>query len=124
MSEVQPAEPRRPSPFSIRLNESERAKLENEAQGVPLGTYIKAKALGGRALRGSASLGDRRAFAQALGLIGQTRFASNLNQLAHLGHIGALAFTPEVQEELRDALKHIAEIRALLLRATGSRKEA
>lgn len=87
-----------------------------------LGTYIKAK-LGGPTLKRAAAVEDRRALGQALALLGQSRYASNLNQIAHLAHIGAFTFTPEEQEELSAALKHIAEIRALLLKATGLRTE-
>ena len=78
------AKPRRPAPFSVRLSKEERARLEAEAQGVPLGTYIKAKALGGAPLKRAASVDDRKALAQALALLGKTHYANNLNQLAHL----------------------------------------
>lgn len=111
--------PRRPAPFSVRLSAEERARLEAEAQGIPLGTYIKVKALDGRSLKRAAGVEDRRALGQALGLLGQTRYASNLNQIAHLAHIGALSFTPEEQGELTAALRHVAEIRSLLLKALG-----
>lgn len=124
MLEPAPHPAKRPSPFSIRLSQDERARLEAEAQGVPLGSYIKAKALGGSAIKRAALVEDRRALAQALALLGQSRLASNLNQMAHLGHLGALIFTPEEAAELSAALKHVAEIRALLLKATGVRSGA
>jgi hypothetical protein len=57
--------------------------------------------------------------AQALALLGQSRLSSNLNQLAHLGNIGALPFTPEVEAELLAALEEIRAIRRLLLTALG-----
>lgn len=114
----------RPAPFSLRLNHNERERLEAEAQGMPLGTYIKAKLIAGPPLKRAAAVEDRRALSQALALLGQARFASNLNQIAHLAHVGALTFTAEEQEELAASLRHIAEIRALLLKATGVRKEA
>ena len=40
------AKRKRPAPFAIRLSADERTRLEREAAGAPLGTYIKAKALG------------------------------------------------------------------------------
>lgn len=124
MSEVETSEKRRAPPFSIRFSEADYQRLDADRQGMRRGTYIRAKVFDGKALKGVAAVEDRAALGQALALLGQSRYASNLNQLAHLGHIGALDFSPEVQEELREALKHLSEIRALLLKATGFRKEA
>ncbi len=116
--------PRRPAPFSIRLAPEERSRLEAEAQGMPLGGYIKAKALGGPPLKRLAAVEDRQALAQALALLGKTHYANNLNQLAHLANMGALPLTPEVMEELDSTLRLIGEVRALIVRAMGVRKDA
>lgn len=116
------ATPRRLPPFSIRLSAADRARLEAEAQGVPLGTYIKAKALGNPPLKRAGGIEDRRAMAQALALLGKTHYANNLNQLAHLANMGALPLTPEVIEELENTLRLIGEVRALILKALGVRK--
>lgn len=116
--------PRRPAPFSIRLTTDERACLEAEAQGMPLGAYIKAKALGTPPLKRASSVEDRRALAQALALLGKTHYANNLNQLAHLANMGALPLTPEVVGELEGTLRLIGEVRALLMKAMGVRKDA
>lgn len=95
-----------------------------EADGMALGTYIKAKVLEKPALKSCSSVEDRRALAQALALLGQSRFSSNLNQIAHAANIGALVFTDDEAAALQSALSHIAEIRSLLLKATGVRKDA
>ncbi|MBI1252664.1 MAG: plasmid mobilization relaxosome protein MobC [Alphaproteobacteria bacterium] len=116
--------PRRPAPFSIRLSAEERSRLEAEAQGMPLGGYIKAKALGAPPLKRMAVVEDRQALARALALLGQTHYANNLNQLAHLANMGALPLTPEVIEELEGTLRLIGEVRALIVRAMGVRKDA
>lgn len=112
-----------PPPFSLRLSAAERSRLIDEARGVPLGTYIKAKVLGDaapiRMRRAGIAVEDRAALAQALALLGQSRVANNLNQLAHLANIGALPFTPEIEDELRDVLACVREIRALLLQSLG-----
>lgn len=114
---------RRPAPFSIRLSADERARLEAEAKGAPLGTYIKAKVIGAappaRMRRSGLSVMDRQALARALALLGQSRFASNLNQLAHLAHIGALPLTADTEAELRDSLRAVRDLRRLLLEALG-----
>ncbi len=90
---------------------------------MPLGAYIKAKALGDPPLKRASSVEDRRALAQALALLGKTHYANNLNQLAHLANMGALPLTPDVIEELASTIKVIAEVRSLLLKALGLRKD-
>jgi hypothetical protein len=110
-------------PFSIRLSEADRARLAVEAAGAPLGTYIRSKVLGEglplRVRRTGLAVEDRQALGQALALLGKSRLSSNLNQLAHLGNIGALPFTPEVETELLGALEDIRAIRRLLMTALG-----
>lgn len=86
---------------------------------MPLGAYIKAKALGTPPLKRAAAVEDRQALARALALLGKTHYANNLNQLAHLANMGALPLTPEVMEELESTLRLIGEVRALLLKAMG-----
>lgn len=118
------AAPRRLPPFSIRLSAADRVRLEAEARGMPLGAFIKAKVLGGPPLKRVAVVEDRQALAQALALLGKTHYANNLNQLAHLANMGALPLTPEVIEELETTLRLIAEVRALIVRAMGVRRDA
>lgn len=117
---------KRTSPFAIRLSRDQRARLEREAAGAPLGTYIKAKALGTPLpmRRSGLIIEDRAAFARALALLGQSRLSNNLNQLANLANIGALPFTPEIEEELREALADVRQVRSLLVEALGLRENA
>ncbi len=114
----------RPGPFSIRLSADERARLTAEAKGMPLGAYIKAKALGTPPLglrRAGISIEDRQALAQALALLGRSHIANNLNQLAHAANIGTLPMTPETEDDLRETIRAVQSIRALLLQALGMR---
>lgn len=100
------ARPKTPAPFCLRLSKEQREQLTTEAGGLPLGTYMRAKLLADSPMprrRAGQSIEDRKALAQALALLGEKRYASNLNQLAHLGHIGALPFTPEIVTELDEA---------------------
>lgn len=124
---VAPQRAKRPAPFSLRLSEDERARLVAEAAGAPLGSYVKAKLFGGtppvRMRRTGLAVEDRAALAQALGLLGRSGLSSNLNQLAHAAHIGALGVTPDVEDELRAALAEVRAIRALLLSALGLKPE-
>ncbi|MCR0981858.1 MobC family plasmid mobilization relaxosome protein [Roseomonas populi] len=124
-----PGNPRskRQSPFSIRLTPNERARLAVEAAGAPLGSYIKAKILGDgvpvRLRRSGLPVEDRKALGQVLAALGSSRIASNLNQLAHLAHIGALPVSPEIEEELREAVQYLRDLRRLLMAALGLKPE-
>jgi hypothetical protein len=117
----------RPAPFSIRLSNDERARLAAEAAGAPLGAYIKAKVLGTslpiRVRRTGLAVEDRTALAKTLALLGQSRISNNLNQLAHLGNVGALPITPETEGELRATLEEVRDMRHLLLAALGLKPE-
>ncbi|MCA0851344.1 hypothetical protein [Salipiger thiooxidans] len=114
---------KRPPPFSLRLNAKERQTLETAAAGMPLGSYIKARLFDGelspRRTRGRAPVKDHAALAQVLGMIGNMRLASNLNQLAKSANIGTLPLTPEVEEELATACAAVIAMRAELMRALG-----
>uniref|UniRef100_UPI003BAD940D hypothetical protein n=1 Tax=Stappia sp. TaxID=1870903 RepID=UPI003BAD940D len=117
---------KRPSPFCIRLSEADRARLAMEAAGTPLGAYIKQKALGLPAQHKrmtGLTIKDRQAFAQALALLGQSRLASNLNQLAHAVNTGSLPITPETESFLLEAVQDVRELRRLFLLAVGMKPE-
>lgn len=108
-------------PFSLRLTADERAELEARAGSVPLGAFIKSELLGIRkpvrkAMRTTA---DPKALAQALALLGQSRIASNLNQLAKAANMGLLDVDDDVIADLNEACRHVADIRALLIDALG-----
>lgn len=65
---------------------------------------------------------DKKAAAEALALLGQSRIASNLNQLAYHANIGALIVGEAEKAEIAEANKHLAAIRALLMDALGKKK--
>jgi hypothetical protein len=117
---------KRLAPFSVRLTEAERNQLTAEARGLPLGTFIKRKALGNtpgtsfpRAHSSAFVIADRESLAKALALLGASRIANNLNQLAYCANIGTLPLTPEVEHDLLESLSHVREIRRLLISALG-----
>ena len=117
---------KRLAPFSIRLSEEERARLAIEAAGAPLGAYIKAKALGTPPLRSRRTglvVEDRVALAKGLALLGRSRLANNLNQLAYAVNIGSLPVTPETEEELFAAVRDVRALRRLVLTALGLKPE-
>lgn len=110
---------KRPAPFSIRLSETERAHLVKEAGGAPLGAYIKAKALDGLPHRAGRTVEDQKALAKLLAQLGGSRIANNLNQLAYAANIGSLPMTPETEDDLRETLRAVRDMRRLLLVALG-----
>lgn len=115
-------------PFSLRLTFDERAQLEKEAAGMPLGQYIRQKALDGKArprrTRGRFPVKDHEALGRVLGLLGGSRLSSNLNQLARAVHTGSLPVTPETEAALKQACRDVRQMRSDLLQALGLTPES
>ncbi len=109
-------------PFSIRLTQEERERLEAEAKGKPLSVYMRERLLGDgtapRKLRRKPSA-DQAGLAKVLGMLGQSRLANNLNQIAKAAHIGVLVVSPALIEELESACRDIRIMRDALLSALG-----
>ncbi|MEM7213568.1 MAG: hypothetical protein AAF479_17075 [Pseudomonadota bacterium] len=109
----------------LRLTPEERAKLEELAQGMTLSAYIRgclfAKEAKRRNLRTKDAVADKQAAAEALALLGQSRIASNLNQLAYHANIGALITDEVAKAQIAEANAHLNSIRGLLMRALGKR---
>jgi len=112
-----------PTPFSLRFTFEERARLERDAAGMALGAYIRSQVLGEnvtlRKVRNKFPVKDHKLLAEALGQLGQTRIANNLNQMAKLAHSGALPLTPDTESELIAACAAVQDIRAAKLGAMG-----
>lgn len=111
---------RRVPPFSLRLSAEERARLERDAAGLSLGSYVRARLFGGDAKprqRGKFPVKDHALLAALLGKLGASRMPNNLNQLAKLANVGALPVSPEVEDELRQACAEIAVMKVTLMRA-------
>ena len=111
------------SPLTLRLTEEERANLEELAAGMTLSTYVRACVFGQEAKRrkrrSKDTIEDKKAAAEALALLGQSRIANNLNQLAYHANIGALEVGDAERAKIDEAYAHVLAIRALLLQALG-----
>lgn len=104
-SEV-PKRRKKPAPFSLRLSADERANLQAQAGGRPLGAFIRERLLGDQAekrrIQRKPRIDDKQA-AMLLAELGHSRLSSNLNQLAKHANTGSLDVSPEVERELHDA---------------------
>mgnify|MGYP001179578697 CR=1 FL=1 len=112
---------RRTPPFSLRLRFEERAQLEQDAAGMPLGAYVRSRLFdasrsSGRR-RNRSPVKDHKKLAQVLGKLGQSRLANNLNQLARLANTGVLDVDPETEAALVQAANEIREMRQILIAA-------
>jgi hypothetical protein len=115
-----------PPPFSLRLSFDERANLEAMAGGRPVGEYIRVRLFGEPEPRRAVKMPpkDHEILAEILGKLGQSRLASNLNQLAKAAHSGALLVTPETENALRQAAAEIGWMRQKLLQGLGLREDS
>lgn len=100
-------------------------RLKKMADGMALATFIRAKVLDEqlprRKRRSSGSIADKQAIAQILGLLGQSRIANNLNQLAYHANVGSLVMDDATQAQIEEAYGHIIFLRQTLLKALGMR---
>ena len=114
---------RKTAPVTLRLTEDERTKLEELAAGMTLSAYIRACVFmqkdKRRKRRAGSVVTDKQAVAEVLGLLGQSRIASNLNQLAYQANVGALVIEDQVRAKIEEAYSHVLSIRALLITALG-----
>jgi phosphoglycerate dehydrogenase-like enzyme len=115
-----------PPPFSLRLTLEERAQLEQDAAGMSLGEYIRSRlftvavsAPRVQRTRGKQPVKDHQALGQILGLLGASRIASNLNQLAYAANVDNLNMTPDDQATIQAAYEEVRSIRQLLMQALG-----
>lgn len=114
------------SHVTMRVTAEERAKLEELAAGMTLSAYIRACVFAEdtkrRKRRSLSSIEDRKAAAEALALLGQSRIASNLNQLAYHANIGALIVGEVEKAKIAEANAHLAAIRSLLMQTLGKNR--
>lgn len=112
---------KRPAPFSLRLTFEQRARLEEAAGDMSLGAYIHSRLFDcdnpPPRRRGKNPVKDHKALAQLLGMLGQSRLSSNLNQLAKSANTGSLPVTPDTEAALNEAAAGVREMRRLLIEA-------
>jgi len=70
-----------------------------------------------RKRRPQTAIANKAAAAEALALLGQSRIASNLNQLAYHSNVGAFIEDAVSKAQIAEANEHLAAIRVLLMTA-------
>lgn len=111
---------------TVRFSRDDYERLKNLADGMSLSVYLRTIALNDelprRKNRSAAAISDKAAVAQLLGLLGQSRIANNLNQLAYHANVGSLAIDDAAREQINEAYETVLLIRKTLLKALGFRE--
>jgi hypothetical protein len=114
-------EPNPLHPVSLRMTFEQKAQLERDAAGMSVAAYIRWRLFDPDSpaprTRGKFPVKDHQALTKLLGLLGQSRIANNLNQLAKAANSGGLPLSPDTERALTEAATDIAEMRRLLLGA-------
>ena len=114
------------SPVTLRLSSDEISKLNILSKGMSRSAYIRKCVFGKnttpRKIRSRVPVKDQEILAQVLGLLGQTRIANNLNQIAYEANCGSLLMDQETEDEIKLACAHIAFMRVKLIEALGIKK--
>ncbi|MGR3678913.1 MAG: hypothetical protein ACU0AZ_13145 [Paracoccaceae bacterium] len=109
--------------LTLRLSVEDHERLQALANGMALSTYIRMITLGDamprRKTRSTQSVVEKQALAQILGLLGQSRIANNINQLAYHANIGALPVDETTRAQINDGYQQVLLIRRTLMQALG-----
>ncbi len=114
----------------MRFTKEERKALELAAAGRPLAAYIRwlifkeempetMPKMPKKRTRGEAASPDHKEIAKLLGALGQSRIASNINQLAKAANSGSLPVNHDVLHSLNEAVESVHWMRHKLIKALG-----
>jgi len=115
-----------PPPYSIRFTEKERIILDREAKGRSWAEFIRERVFANHITlrqRGRKDKINSTAIGKALGALGSSRLASNMNQIAKAVNIGTLPVTLELEADLKEACEDIKLMREALISALGIKVE-
>jgi uncharacterized protein (UPF0261 family) len=117
--------PKRLAPFTMRLTPQKRQKLERWANdaGMSLAGYVKYcifdRGVSVPKARGKNPSKDEKALAQILAMLGESKIASSLNQLAEAAESGSLPVNLDTEAAIKVSYAAIIEMRSLLIKALG-----
>lgn len=113
----------KPTPFTIRFTDAERADLDRRAGNMAVGAYIKCALFDDgdkqkhRASRSPVK--DQVTLAQALAALGHSRVAEHLAVLAYDARNGTLPVDKDMVTKLDQACRDILLMRMMLMEALG-----
>lgn len=103
--------------------EEEDAKLRQLCEGTTVSAYVRQRLFGDdvgrRRRRSRVPVQDQQALAQVIGLLGETRIANNLNQLAYHANTGTLLIDEQTTSQINEAYNHVCFMRDVLIEALG-----
>ncbi len=109
--------------ITLRLSDDEDALLKVWSEGSSASAYIRQCVFGEQVTHRKRQVRrpvqDKAALAKTLALLGQSRIANNLNQLAYQANISALIVDKETLAQINEAYCHIIAMRNELIRALG-----
>jgi len=109
--------------ITLRLSDKENTNLRNRAGDMTVSNYVRQCVFGEnttrRKRRSYRPVADQEALARALSLLGQSRIANNLNQIAYHANCGSLVMDEVTEAEINEAAVNIAWIRVTLIEALG-----
>ncbi len=119
---------KRPSPITLRLTDNEREKLKVAAGDMPVSAYIRKCVFGDNAAprkkrQSHKPVADQEAIARILSMLGQTRIANNLNQIAYHANCGTLLLDDDTRKQIKETCAYIAFMRVKLIEALGLKEE-
>ncbi|MCB2081383.1 MAG: hypothetical protein H6908_03140 [Hyphomicrobiales bacterium] len=118
---------KRMPPVSVRFSKEERARLEEEAAGMALSTYIKAVVLDDehkpRKSRNANPAKDYQKLAVALAMLGQLDPLTTLTDFLNAIEDGSVTLPDDIRKEVVQACADIRLIRKYLILALGVKAE-
>jgi len=120
----QPQRGRKSTPrITLRLTEDENNDLRERAGDLSVSSYVREclfeKDVTRRKRRSYHPVADQQALAKVLSKLGQSRMASNLNQIAYHANAGSMIVDEVTLDEINEAAASIAWIRVTLIEALG-----
>ena len=108
---------------TLRLTEEEHTQLKHLSEGMAISAYIRQCVFGSKTVRrkrrSHVPVHDQHAMAKALALLGQSRIANNLNQLAHRANMDSLIMDDKAYNQIQEAYDHVIAMRDNLIKALG-----
>ena len=123
-AKVLPHPPKKTSPrITLRLTAEEDAKLRQLCEGMTVSAYIRQRLFGEntarRKRRSHVPVQDQASMAKVLGMLGDSRIANNLNQLAFHANTGTLLIDDQTTSQINEAYEHVCIMRDTLIKALG-----